>query len=345
MVSIKGLAKHLDISIGTVSRALNGRPDVNEETRQRVLKAADELGYAPNQAGRALRKGSTGVIGFMMQTGAEITGDGDTFFMSVFDGVQTVLSQHGLDLVVLLCAADQDREEYLRRTVARGFADALIISGTRIHDGRIDFLVKRKIPFIALGRSETDLGQPWFDLDFEGFAKSAVARLVDRGYRKIAISSASDDTNLGKIFIESSRMALHANGLELDDRHIFRTPPNERGGYQLAQHLLSGPDRPDAMVLVNELTSVGFYRGLRDGGIEPGRDMGIIGFRESPQSRYISPALTCFRIDLHGLGRALAQTLLSTMPAYKERIAPPPGSRVWPIELIEGESDPRRESR
>ncbi|MDD7973970.1 hypothetical protein [Roseinatronobacter alkalisoli] len=79
----------------------------------------------------------------MMQSGAEITGDGDTFFMSVFDGVQTVLSQHGLDLVVLLCAADQDREEYLRRTVARGFADALIISGTRIQDGRIDFLVMR----------------------------------------------------------------------------------------------------------------------------------------------------------------------------------------------------------
>lgn len=69
MKGIRQLAEHLDISIGTVSRALNGKPDVNEETRKRVLEAARSLGYVANQSGRALRKGSTGVIGFMMQTG------------------------------------------------------------------------------------------------------------------------------------------------------------------------------------------------------------------------------------------------------------------------------------
>ena len=80
MVGIKRLAQHLDISIGTVSRALNGRPDVNEETRKRVLEAARELGYVPNQSGRSLRRGVTGVIGFMMQTGHEITGAGRHVF-------------------------------------------------------------------------------------------------------------------------------------------------------------------------------------------------------------------------------------------------------------------------
>src|SRR5690606_13259066 len=140
MTGIRRLAQQLNLSIGTVSRALNGKPDVNEETRRRVLEAAAEIGYAPNQAGRALRKGSTGVVGFMMQTGSEITGEGDVFFMSVFDGVQTVLARHQLDLVVLLCSSEQDSTEYMKRIVARGIADALIISATKRVDHRIDFL-------------------------------------------------------------------------------------------------------------------------------------------------------------------------------------------------------------
>ena len=111
MIGIKGLAQHLNVSIGTVSRALNNRPDVNEDTRRRVLEAAAELGYVPNQSGRSLRRGRTGVIGFMMQTGHEITGQGDTFFMSVFDGVQTVLNRHHLDLVALLCASDENADD------------------------------------------------------------------------------------------------------------------------------------------------------------------------------------------------------------------------------------------
>ena len=104
MVGIKRLAHHLNISIGTVSRALNDRPDVNADTRQRVLKAAHELGYIANQSGRSLRRGVTGAIGFMIQTGPQFNVQGDNFFTSVFDGVQTVLNRHHLDLVVLLCA-------------------------------------------------------------------------------------------------------------------------------------------------------------------------------------------------------------------------------------------------
>ena len=156
MKGIRRLASHLDISIGTVSRALNGKPDVNEATRKRVLEAAEALGYVPNQSGRALRKGTTGIIGFMMQTGTTITADGDTFFMSVFDGVQTVLGRHELDLVALLCSSEVDPQEYLRRIVGRGFVDGLIISATQRHDPRIEFLAARHLPFIALGRSLDD---------------------------------------------------------------------------------------------------------------------------------------------------------------------------------------------
>ncbi|WP_113466253.1 LacI family DNA-binding transcriptional regulator [Rhizobium cremeum] len=338
MKGIRELAKHLDISIGTVSRALNGKPDVNPQTRQRVLEAAASLGYVANQSGRSLRKGATGVIGFMMQTGSEITGQGDTFFMSVFDGVQTVLARHKLDLVALLCSSEEDPDDYLKRIVARGFADGLILSATRRHDPRIDLLARRKIPFITLGRSLTDGGQPWIDLDFEGMAQASVDRFVARGHRRIAITRPHDDINLGYVFVDACRQALRRHGLDLADEHVFRSTPNEAGGYQIARQLIACTPRPSAILLVNEAIATGLYRGLQEARLLPGRDIAVIG-QQSPHSHFLSPRLTSFTLSLRDLGIALAETLLGTMPAYRDMYPEQPHRLLWPMTLVDGESD------
>ena len=338
MIGIKRLAQHLNISIGTVSRALNNRPDVNEDTRQRVLEAARELGYVPNQSGRSLRRGQTGVIGFMMQTGHEITGQGDTFFMSVFDGVQTVLSRHHLDLVAMLCSSEEDRDDYLRRMVSRGFADGLIISSIQRVDPRITFLAERKVPFVALGRSTTDVGQPWLDIDFETIARVAVDRLVARGHRRIGITIPHDDTNLGYVFRETADTALRAHGLSLDPSLVFSSLPNEAGGYDIAQRIVAQPQRATAVILVNETITSGLYRGLSEANYFPGRDIAVIG-RDSPQTRFLSPTLTGFRQSLDELGVALGEALLASMPEYAELYPLGTVRKVWPTELIEGESD------
>ncbi|MGC4408251.1 LacI family DNA-binding transcriptional regulator [Rhizobium rosettiformans] len=338
MTGIRELAEHLDISIGTVSRALNGKPDVNEETRRRVLEAAEKLGYVANQAGRSLRKGATGIIGFMMQTGHDITGQGDTFFMRVFDGMQTVLARHKLDLVALLCSSEEDPDAYLKRIVARGFADGIILSATRYQDPRFELLHKTKIPFITLGRSQTDVGQPWYDLDFEGMAEDAIERLVARGHTRIAISRPHGDINLGHVFENHCRVVLARHGLELDPANVYRSGPNEPGGYHVAQQVMKSRDRPTAIILLNEATVVGFYRGLQEVGLKPGKDIAVIG-QYSPQAQFLNPVLTCFRPDLRALGIALAESLLATMPDFAQHYPDAARRRLWPMILIEGESD------
>lgn len=337
MKGIRRLAEHLDISIGTVSRALNGKPDVNEETRRRVLEAAERLGYVANQSGRALRKGATGVIGFMMQTGREITGQGDIFFMSVFDGVQTVLARHKLDLVALLCSSEEDPDDYLKRMVARGFADGIILSATRRHDARFEFLARQKLPFISLGRSLTDVGQPWIDLDFEGMADMSVERLAKAGHRKIGFVWPHGDLNLGYVFLARCREALARHGLVLSDEHVFRTTPNEAGGYAVARQIRDSGEPPTAIILINETLVTGLYRGLEEVGLKPGRDIAIIG-RQSPQARFLSPSLTGFELSLRDLGIALAESLLSTMPAYADLYPQAVRRKLWPMALVEGES-------
>jgi DNA-binding LacI/PurR family transcriptional regulator len=329
------------VSIGTVSRALNNRPDVNEDTRRRVLEAAAELGYVPNQSGRSLRRGRTGVIGFMMQTGHEITGQGDTFFMSVFDGVQTVLNRHHLDLVALLCSSDENADDYLRRMVSRGIAEGLIISSTQRVDPRITFLAERKVPFVTLGRSTTDAGQPWLDVDFETIAAGSVNRLVAQGHRRIAITLPDDEVNLGYIFRDAAEQALHAHGLVLEPGLVFRSKPSEAGGYAIARAIVAQANRPTAVILVNESISIGLYRGLNEANVRPGRDIAVIG-RDSPQTRFLSPALTGYEQSLRDLGIALGEALLASMPDYADIYPTGIVRRVWPTVLVEGESDTMR---
>ncbi len=337
MKGIRRLADHLDISIGTVSRALNGRPDVSDATRKRVLEAAANLGYVANQSGRALRKGTTSIIGFMIETGAKTAVDGDTFFLSVFDGVQTVLARHQLELVALLCGSEEDPHEYLRRIVGRGFVDGVIISATQRHDRRIDLLADHRIPFIALGRSLTDRGQPWYDLDFEAIVRVAVDRLFSKGHRRIALAAPLDQINLGYVLVENYRRELTAHGIDFDPTLVLRSGPDQAGGYDLAQQLLRAKERPTAILLASEVPSVGLYRGLIEAGVRPGRDIAVIG-RDSLHARFLSPTLTSFTTSLRDLGIALAEALLSTMPSYEELYARSMG-QLWPMTLREGESD------
>ncbi|MFI5408639.1 LacI family DNA-binding transcriptional regulator [Kaistia sp. UC242_56] len=339
-MSIKDLAQHLNISIGTVSRALNGRADVNPDTRKRVLAAAKAMGYVANQSGRSLRQGATNVIGFTIETNVETKSQGDTFFMTVFDGVQTVFARHKLDLVVLLCSSDDDPFDHVRRVVSRQFADGLIISATQRQDPRIDYLIERGIPFVTLGRSLSGGEHSWIDMDFEGVAAQSVARLVARGHTRIALANTTRGINLSYVFEDAYRAALAEHGIAFDPDIVLRSDITELGGYQTCEKLLALPNRPTAVVLVNESLAIGFYRRLHEAGLTPGRDMAIIGFRQSPQARFLSPALTCYRLSLHDVGVELAQSLLATMPAYKDLYPLGTVQKIWPMELVPGESDP-----
>jgi DNA-binding LacI/PurR family transcriptional regulator len=340
MKGIRHLAQHLNISIGTVSRALNGKPDVNERTRARVLAAAADLGYVANQSGRSLRQGTSNTIGFMIELNAETAANSDNFFMGVFDGVQSAFARHKLDLVVLPCSTEEDPSEYLQRIVARRLVDAMIISATHRIDKRIDLLTSAKIPFIALGRSASGGdGYPWMDLDFAGVASSAVDRLVEHGHRRIAVAVPSNDVNLGFVFLDAYERALERHGIPFNPDYVIRARSTEQGGYQIGHDLLALKDRPTAVVLIYELMAIGLYRRLSESGVRPGRDIAVVGFRASQQSRFLSPTLTCFRLSLRDLGVALGEALLASMPAYAETYPLGIVHKIWPLELVPGESD------
>ena len=338
MRGIARLAEELGISTGTVSRALNGKPDVSEGTRQLVLDAAKRLGYAPNQAARALAQGTTRSVGFMMDLERETAASSEYFFMGVFDGVPSVLTEHGLDLLVLPRPSKEPALTYLERYVARGVFDGMILAATQRVDPRIELLESAGIPFVTLGRSTSGKTYPWIDLDFEGVAHAAVDRLVAAGHKRIAITVPTSGINFGPLFEAAYRDALARHGIPFDPQLVFPTGRNEDAGYRLVDEMLVRSDPPTALILIFETVAIGIYRRLSELGKAAGRDLALIGFRDEPTVRFLTPSLTCFSAPLHDLGEDLARALLPRIPGFGTNLSAPPIRRLAPLTLRAGES-------
>lgn len=339
MRGIARLARELGISTATVSRALNGNSEVSEATRQKVVEAAQRLGYVANQAARSLAQGVTHSVGLMIELDQESTTSTDYFFMGVVEGMQGVLAAHGLDLLVLPCAKSQDNFTYLQRFVSRGAVDGMILAETRRIDRRIDLLQKSGIPFVTLGRSDSGGGHSWIDLDFEGVMATAVDRLVRQGHRRIAVTVPSSDANYGAIFAEAYRDNLARHGLEVDETLVFPTHRREDDGDSVVDSLLDRDDPATAIILFYEVTAIGIYRRLAERGLEPGRDLSIIGFRGEDSVRFLTPQVTCFHLSLQDLGSAAARAMLAQIPATASEASSGIVQCKVPLSLVPGESD------
>ena len=338
MADIRDLAKHLNISTGTVSRALNNRPGVNPETREKVLAAAIDLGYRANQSGRSLRRGSTNTIGFVVETGSAANQESGEFFFIVIDEMNLYLAERGYDLVILPCHSADDPVEFLARVVARGTVDALVITATRRQDRRIEMLARSGLPFITLGRSETAGDYPWIDLDFEGVAARSVEVLLAHGHRHIAVGLPDREVMLGHCYRRGFAEAMAAAGVPVEEDLIFRIPPSEAGGFELGRLIANANPRPTAVMLCSEAATVGLYASLQRAGITPGADISVITFRENPQLRFLAPSPACFRVDVAPIGQMLAEGVLRLLSTEEE---PEPGRQngtVLPMTYVPGAS-------
>jgi DNA-binding LacI/PurR family transcriptional regulator len=308
LIGIRELARHLDISIGTVSRALNGKVDVNPQTRARVLAAAASLGYSPNQSGRSLRRGKTDLAGVIIPVGSESVLI-DTVFLSVLDGLRRRLLAARLDLAIFLQGADEDILGPLRRLIERGPVDGVIIADTLQADPRIDYLLEKRQPFVAFGRSLSGGTHPWVDPDFEGAVAGAVDHLVAMGHRRIALMLPPRTNNYCHLIVNSYREALRRRGLAASPEWLYRLGEGEAGGYHAGSTFLGLTPAPTAILTSNAGQTIGLYRRLEEAGVRPGRDIAVFGILPEARMQTLSPPLSAFVTDWTAIGATLGEAL------------------------------------
>lgn len=321
----------LELSQTTVSRALNGYPEVSEETRRRVMDAAKRHGYRPNPSARRLATGKAGMIGYVMPTGAAV--DIDPHFVEFLSGLGDYARGHELDLVLSPADADDEETTY-RRIVANKQVDALYISAPRRADRRIALANQLGIPFIVHGRSEgLDFDYPFIDIDNEGAFHEATRLLIQLGHRRVALIN-GDDTQTFAIFRERGvRRALSSSGLVLEPRHIRSEIMIEENGYRAARSLLEPAEAPTAIVCSSLIMALGIVRAARDLGLSIPGDFSLISHDDvfpwlRPEN--FSVPLSTTRSSIRAAGARVAERLAARISGLED------GARgeVWPVDLV-----------
>ena len=339
-MGIRKLAKELQLSVSTVSRALNDSDEVSAKTRERVREAALRQGYAPNKAAESLRKGRLDIIGLMLPARREEENYTLGLFMTLADGLQSVLGPHGMDLVMYGSKTYEEEFSRLRRIVERRHVDGVILAGTRRHDERLDYVAGRRFPFVAFGRSESGGDHAWIDLDFEAAADEGVARLVAQGHTRIAIGVPGNDAMQAHVYLSAWHKALAKHGLQARPADVQINELSERGGYLITETLLGLTEPPTAIMFQSDAMAIGAYSKLHALGQVPGRDLAISGgILAGDVPEYLSPRLSGFTLDAFALGQHMAKALLGQMPDFAALYGNTRYDTIWPLQLRERDSD------
>lgn len=328
-MNLKSLAQTLGMSKTTVSRALNGYPEVSEQTRQRVLAAARAVGYEANPMARSLAIGRTNVFGLIYPL---LPADlGDPMFLDIVGGMQETFEQRRMNLMIAPVSLGNELPSYEQMVKGRRI-DGLVVSRTLVHDERIAYLVDKGFPFIAHGRTRFDRPYAWFDYDNEAGIKIAVEHLLSFGHRRISLISAPLGMNFARQRLDSFTTTMMNAGLAIDPRYMIENTLDRRTGYQAMQQLLACSPRPTAMIVDNHLSGAGVMRALLDAGIEPGKDISVIVWGSIEDALVDSHVTSIDQPEPRAAGAKMADMLLALLdgtPAAELQV-------LWQPALVPG---------
>jgi DNA-binding LacI/PurR family transcriptional regulator len=334
-LGIRQLASELRLSIGTVSRALNDRPDVNPETRARVKAAALRAGYVPNQSGRSLRSGRTGIVAAVIPAYG-VAPQSDAGLFMVLEGARRTLQRRALDLIVLFRGSEEDPLLNLQRIVQRRIADSIIVSQTMPNDPRIAWMKAEGVEFVAFGRAAGLDDYPSVDFDFEGVAAEAARIFVRDGHRRLAVTVGERIKNYESLLLqalraEASRLGIGAGAVTALPTEAARL--TEAACAALAHEA----EAPTAVLASHETLAMALYDEFARLGRRVGPEVSVICTFPVIGARGLVPALSYFEADLDAVGVALADHLLAKLPDAPADLCPPP-SRLVPLSFVPRDS-------
>jgi len=330
---LKDLAEHLGLSQTTVSRALNGYPEVNEATRLRVAETASRLGYRPNASALRLATGRSGAIG-MVLNGAHEFGPHTTEFVG---GMSSRLAEEEIDILFTTVGSYQDEIAAYRRAAASQKVDAFVLSSPRLSDERADILLDLGLPFVLHGRTNIDRPIAWLDIDNTGAIERATSHLLDLGHRRIALLNGLK----GRTFAEHRELgylaALSSRGVPFDPALMSNSLFTDEVAFRLAQAMLELRPRPTAFLAGSMMTALGVFRAIRQAGLVLGQDVSMMAHDDvfpylNADNMY--PTMSTTRSSIRQAGGRVAELIL-------QLLAGKPAADVhelWPVELVLRES-------
>ncbi len=340
-MNLKELASYLKLSPTTVSRALNGYPEVSEKTRKRVMEAAEANNYHPSHHASGLAKGKANAIGHVIPLSKHTIMN--PHFSDFISGAGDVYCKAGYDMLLRVVA--EGEEEAVYKALAKdGRVDGVIVHGPSNDDARIDALQEIGLPFVVHGRTnQNNDSYSWLDVNNTRAIKRATDFLLDLGHSDIAFVNGYEFMNFAMRRRMGYEQALQEANIELNPEIMFAGEMTEPQGYESLKQLLASNKPPTAVLLSSILPSLGAVRAIQEAGLKLGEDISIVTFDDQLsflQNSGDIPMFTSVRSSIREAGVRVAEIMLDQIDNPKAS----PHHELWEAELVLGASTCRPNS-
>ena len=321
-ITSRDVADLAGVSRTTVSLVLNNVKGVqiSDETRERVLDAAQQLGYVPNAAAQALAGKRAQIIGLILTRNPHHISS-DAFLNQILDGLITAAHKHSIRLLIDIVEEKHQKKAYLELVRAKRI-DGLILSGPRFDDEALFSLQQDRFPTVLMGQLP---GTDFYSVDIDNLsaAKQAVAHLVKLGHTRIAcITNAAPTYTAAADRLNGYRQVLEESGLPIDDSLIRYGDFDPESGYEQMRDLLTTSDKPSAVFVTSDVVAIGAKAAVFEEGLAIPGDIALVGFDDVPLARYLNPPLTTVRLPASELATRASQMLIQLIkgetPAEKQ---------------------------
>ncbi len=303
--TLKDVANICGVSVATASRAINNRGEVNPVTRQRVLKAAKELGYVPSSLAKGLWSGKTKVVGVL------ITTIENPFYANVVSGIEKVLSEK--DYNILLCSSYEDPRQELAalRVLLQQRVDGLILAPVQSKPEVVESLQKNSVPFVLVGRNIPGIETNYVVCDDQKIGEMAAEHFLTQGHKQVLFINSSRNYS-AQLRLRGFINVMQKHGIKVEHSWIKTVPPHENAKYTLFQALDQGL-HPSAVFCFCDHMALEVIQGIHELGLRIPEDMAVMGVDNLDVTGIVDPPLTTIDTQISKMGIKTAEILLHNM--------------------------------
>lgn len=325
-VTIKDIAKKLDINFSSVSRALNNKAGVSQETRRLVVKTAKEMGYRPNVIARGLVTRVTKTIGVIIP---DIL---NPIFGEITTGIIETANEMDYDVFLCISNWNEQKEEDNIHIMQQKQVDGIIIKNVCDADSRLLNELNVPVVLYETWAAESRLSSVSTDNERGGYL--AAKHIIECGYKKPAMISGPVNSSASKNRRNGFYSAYMESGVPYEESLLYTGEYTIESGYMLAQQLFKGHNNIDSVFASNDVMALGFLQYLVENGIKPGEEFGVIGFDDINLSHLPQIRLTTITQPKYTIGRIMTKLLLDEIKNYHEGIQNLPQRILLEPELI-----------
>ncbi|MBT2723097.1 catabolite control protein A [Bacillus sp. ISL-46] len=313
-ITIYDVAREASVSMATVSRVVNGNPNVKPVTRKKVLEVIDRLGYRPNAVARGLASKKTTTVGVIIPDISNI------FFAELARGIEDIATMYKYNIILSNSDQNKDKELHLLNTMLGKQVDGLVFMGGNITAEHVEEFEKSPVPIVLAGSIEESNKMPSVNIDYEEAVYDSIKEFIEKGHKNIAfvVGPLHEPKNTFKK-LRGYQRALQDSGIPYNEELVVEGDYTYDSGIEAIEKLLEGADRPTAILVGSDEMALGVVHGAEDKGYKIPEDFEVITSDNTRLSLMVRPQLTTIVQPLYDIG-AVAMRLLTKL-MNKEKVS------------------------